>query len=311
MRHNFGSFIPRPLIGLLLVALSSVARANSTPNSPDHPAPHVQQKTIPIRLYRGFLVVAEGQFGSALERQNFLLDTGTSPSIVNIDLAAPLDLTKTPVILAALGKDSKVQGAILPEIEIGPIRVDSLPVVLSDLSRLEKDLGIPIAGVIGLDVLARATFRLDYQKKSIEFGTFTQGGITVPLPEGSSIALVEVNWGGTLVRMLVDTGSDQLVLLGKKHPLSGFFSAALTADRKTGSDPAGRTKTAAGVADRLAVQELPRAEIVLAGKKFSRAKAYWVPGSDASDFEGLLGVRSLGFRLFSFDREHRTIHLSQ
>jgi predicted aspartyl protease len=293
------------------VALSSVAWANSTPNSPDQLAPHAPQKTIPIRLYRGFLVVAEGQFGSVLEHQNLLLDTGTSPSIINIDLAASLGLTKTSAILAALGKNSEVQGAILPEIEIGPIRVDSLPVVLSDLSRLEKDLGIPIAGVIGLDVLSRATFRLDYEKKSIEFGKFTQGGITVPLLEGSSIALAEVNWGGTSVRMLVDTGSDQLVLLGKQHPLSGFLSAALTGNGKTGSDSAGRTKTAASVADRLTVQELPSAEIVLAGKKFSHAKAYWVPGSDTSDFEGLLGVRSLGFRLFSFDREHRTIHLSQ
>jgi hypothetical protein len=311
VRHNTGFFIPQTPIGLLLVALSSVAWANSTSNSPDHPAPHVQQKTTPIRLYRGFLVVAEGQFGSVLQRQNFLLDTGTSPSIINIDLAAPLDLTKTAVILAALGKDSKVQGAILPEIEIGPIRADSLPVVLSDLSRLEKDLGIPIAGVIGLDVLSRATFRLDYEKKSIEFGKFTQGGITVPLPEGSSIALAEVNWGGTLVRMLVDTGSDQLVLLGKQRPLSGSLPAPLAGDGKTARDPAGRTKTAASIADRLTVQELPPAEIVLAGKKFSRAKAYWVPGSDASDFEGLLGVRSLGFRIFSFDREHRTIHLSQ
>jgi hypothetical protein len=157
--------------------------------------------------------------------------------------------------------------------------------------------------VIGLDVLSKASFRLDYQKKSIEFGKFMPGGIAVSLPEGAGIAIAQVNWGGIPVRMMVDTGSDQLVLLGKQRPVSGETGSA--------HNFAGATTAAASIADRLSVQELPPAEIVLAGKKFARAKGYWVPGSDTSDFDGLLGVRSLGFRYFSFDTEHRTIHLSQ
>jgi hypothetical protein len=281
------------LFGLALLVVPVFASPSSTPDSPDRPAPLLQQQTISIRLYRGFLVVAEGHFGTILQHQNFLLDTGTSPSIINRDLAAPLDLRMSSAVLASVGRDSKVEQALLPEIDIGPIRVNALPVFLSDLSGLEKDLGIPIAGVIGLDVLAKASFRLDYQKKRIEFGKFTPGGIAVSLPVGSGIAVAQVTWGGIPVRMMVDTGSDQLVLLGKQPPLST------------------RSTVAASVTDKLSVQELPSAEIVLAGKKFSRAKAYWVPGSDASDFDGLLGVRALGFRSFSFDSEHRTIHLAQ
>ena len=285
------------LFGLGLLFLAAPARSRSSSDSPDHPAPQVPRKTVPVRIFRGFLVVVEGRFGSILEHQNFVLDTGTSPSIINKDLAAPLDLAKSSAILASVGRDSKAQAAILPEIEIGSIQAHSLPILLSDLSQLESDLGIPIAGIIGLDVLSRASFSLDYQKKSIQFGRFTPGGVTVSLPEGSAIALADVNWGGTPKRMVVDTGSEQLVLLGKQPPLSGVF-------RNNGT-------TAASVADRLTVQQLPPMELVLAGKKFSATKAYWVPGSDASDSDGLLGVRSLGFRRLSFDSEHRTIHLSQ
>jgi hypothetical protein len=214
-------------------------------------------------------------------------------------------------MLASVGRESKVKQAVLPEIEIGPIRVNSLSVLVSDLSSVEKDLGIPIAGVIGLDVLSKASFRLDYQKKLIEFGKFKPGGIAVSLPEGAGIAVANVMWGGISVRMMVDTGSDQLVLLGKQRPLSGEASRVLAATLEPSHDVADATTAAASIVDRLTVQELPSAEVVLAGKKFSGAKAYWVPGSDTSDFDGLLGVRALGFRSLSYDSEHRTIHLSQ
>jgi hypothetical protein len=294
----YNRLLPGVLFGLGLLILPVSAWSRSSSDSPDHPTPQVQRKTLPVRIFRGFLVVVEGRFGSIREHQNFLLDTGTSPSIINKDLAGPLDLTKSSATLASVGKDSKVQAAILPEIEIGSIQAHSLPILLSDLSQLEGDLGIPIAGIIGLDVLSRASFSLDYEKKSIQFGRFTPGGVTVPLPVGAAIALAEVNWGGTPKRMVVDTGSEQLVLLGKQPPLSGGL-------RNNG------TTTAASVADRVTVQQLPPTELMLAGKKFSAAKAYWVPGSDASDSDGLLGIRSLGFRRLSFDKEHRTIHLSQ
>src|SRR5579863_267903 len=198
--------------GLSLSVLPVFASPSSTPDSPDRPAPLVPRQTIPIRLYRGFLVVAEGHFGTILQHQNFLLDTGTSPSIINRDLAVPLDLRMSAAVLASVGRDSNAKQAVLPEIDIGPIRVHELPVFVSDLSALEKDLGIPIAGVIGLDVLSKTSFRLDYQKKWIEFGKFTPGGITVSLPVGSGIAVAQVTWGGTPVRMMVDTGSEQLVL---------------------------------------------------------------------------------------------------
>jgi hypothetical protein len=290
------------LFGLGLLILPAAAGSRSSSDSPDHPAPLVQRKTIPVRIFRGFLVVVEGRFGTILEHQNFLLDTGTSPSIVNKGLAGPLDLTESSAVLASVGQNSKVQSAILPEIEIGPIRANSLPVLLSDLSQLENDLGIPIAGIIGLDVLSRSSFSLDYGKKSIEFGRFTPGGVTVPLPAGSSIALALVNWGGTPKRMVVDTGSEQLVLLGKEPPFAGIVRA---------DGGSGGTATAASVVNRMTVQQLPPGDVVLAGRKFSASKAFWVPGSDASDSDGLLGVRSLGFRRLSFDSQTRTIHLSQ
>jgi hypothetical protein len=295
----YNRLIPWALFGLTLLILPAAARSRSSSDSPDHPFPQVQRKTIPVRIIRGFLVVVEGRFGSVLQHQNFLLDTGTSPSIINKDLAAPLDLTKSSAVLASVGRDSKVQSAVLPEIDIGPIRAVALPVLLSDLSQLESDLGIPIAGIVGLDVLSKASFSLDYTRKSLEFGRFTPGGVTVALPAGSSIALAEISWGGASKRMVVDTGSEQLVLLGNEPPLA----AALHSN--------GGTATAASVANRLTVQQLPPADIVLAGKKFSAPKAYWVPGSDASDSDGLLGIRALGFRRLSFDSQSRTLHLSQ
>jgi len=57
-------------------------------------------------------VVAVCQFGDTFEHRNFLLDTGATPSILNARLVKRLGLS-------------------------------------TDLSRLERELGIPLAGLFG------------------------------------------------------------------------------------------------------------------------------------------------------------------
>ena len=46
------------------------------------------------------------------------------------------------------------QQAVLPSVQIGTLRAESLPVLIRDLGFLQKDLGIRIDAVIGLDVLS-------------------------------------------------------------------------------------------------------------------------------------------------------------
>lgn len=255
---------------------------------------------VPLKIYRNFLVVAEGQLGGAPERQNFLLDTGTAPSIINIRLAKELGLATIPSTFTALGKTIPTQAAVIPEIELGPIRAVSVPVRVQDITQLEHDLGVPISGIIGLDVLSKSSFHLDYEKREIEFGNVSNTGIPVPYDAHAGIAVAEVALAGKAVRMLVDTGSDRFVLLGGNFAEVGWLALRNT------------SQSGASLGDRrVPVQEFSAPDIILGGQHFGNDRAYFVPGSADPEFDGLLGVRALGFRGLSFDQSCGTIHLKK
>jgi hypothetical protein len=57
------------------------------------------------------------------------------------------------------------------------------------------------------------------------------------------------------------------------------------------------------------IQELAAPEIVLGGQHFTKYRGYLVPGGADPVFDGLLGVRALGFRSLSYDRARGTIYL--
>jgi len=240
-------------------------------------------------------VVAEGQFGGVNERENFVIDTGTSPSIINTRIAKQLALS------VASGQETGIAGklasnvAILPELKIGPIHAISLPVFVMDLSRLERDLGIPIAGQLGLDVLARTSFRLDYKLKVLEFGEVDQRGVPIPVDSNLPIAVLPVIVAGKSIRLLVDSGTDRLVVFGRRtgQPLPEPFSVQ------------GReARMAAGL-----TIETPSVNMLVDGSKYSVEKAYLIPRSEDALFDGLVGVRALGFLAITFDLKSHTVYL--
>lgn len=271
--------------------------AATPPKNPSHHSVRsIPRGTIPVKVYRGFLVVAEGQFGGTSERQNFIIDTGTSPSILNIGVAKHLDLTLSPAKLSAIGRDSKTLAAIVPEIRFGPLQAMSVPVLVTDLSPVERDLNLPIAGILGMDVLGRNSFRLDYENQVIEFGEIAPAGIPVNLSARSDLPIAEIKIGGKLLHLLVDTGSDRLV----------FFGARSAAEFP--SNTANNLLQGNSVASRVPVRAVSPLEFELSGQRFHQ-NAYYVPDSEEPLFDGLLSVRSLGIRVLSLDANRRIVYL--
>jgi hypothetical protein len=242
------------------------------------------------------LVVAEGQFGAAIERQNFIIDTGTSPSILNFGVARRLGLPLSQAKLSAIGRQSETLAAMVPEIRLGPLQAVSVPVLVMDLSSVEHDLNLSIAGILGMDVLSKSSFRLDYANQLIEFGDFAPEGIPINLSTGADLPIAEIKAGGKLLRLLVDTGSDRLVLFGVR-------SAAEISSNTTNSLLQGSS-----VASPVPVRSASSLEFELSGQRF-RQNAYFVPGSEEPLFDGLLSVRSLGIRVLSLDANRRVVYL--
>lgn len=273
--------------------------AATPPKNPSHHSDHlIPRGSIPVKVYRGFLVVAEGQFGAASDRQNFIIDTGTSPSIINIGVAKHLELPLSQAKLSAIGRDSDTLGATLPEIRLGPLQLMSVPVLVADLSAIERDLNVPIAAILGMDVLGKRSFRLDYGNQLIEFGEIAPVGIPVSLSARADLPIAEVKIGGKLLHLLVDTGADHLV----------FFGARSAAEFSSKS--ANRPLQGNSVASAVLVRAISSLEFELSGEHF-RQNAYFVPGSEEALFDGLLSVRSMGFRILSLDAARRVVYLSK
>jgi Aspartyl protease len=271
--------------------------AATPPKNPSHHSGHsIPAGTIPVKVYRGFLVVAEGQFGGTSERQNFIIDTGTSPSILNIGAAKHLDLTLSRAKLSAIGRDSQTLAAIVPEIRLGPLQALSVPVLVTDLTAVERDLNLPIAGILGMDVLGRTSFRLDYGSRLMEFGEIAPVGIPVNLSARTDLPIAEIKIGGKLLRLLVDTGSDHLVFFGARS--AAEFSPTSTKEMLQGNS----------VTATVPVRAVSSLEFELSGHRFQQ-DAYFVPDSEEPLFDGLLSVRSLGIRVLSLDANRRVIYL--
>ncbi len=291
----------RTFAGLMLQAgllvWSGCARAATCAVNPGDSGDSGQQRT-QLKIYRNFLVVAEGQIGGAPERLNFVLDTGASPSVINLKVAIELGLRTIPSSTVALGTQVSTQATTIPEIDLGPIRASCLPVLVKDLSQMESDMGISIAGIIGMDVLSKSNFRLDYDKREIEFGDISHQGVPVHFDERTGIAVANVSIAGKPVRMLVDTGSEFVVLLGGNFGDVGWLPLR------------NASQSGASLADqKMRIQEFSAPDIRLGGRHFSKDTAYLVPGSTDPVFDGLLGVRALGFRSLSYDRARGTIYL--
>jgi predicted aspartyl protease len=281
------------LIGTMLFSSGAEGAEKHMNSTPSADSRQMLESVIPVAVYNGFLVVVSGQIGG--RKQNFIVDTGTAPSILNARLAKKMGLRVTETTLMAIGRSVKTGNAVVPDLELGPIRAKELFMNVMDLSQWEKNIGIELAGILGMDVLGRASFRLDYEKKELIFGTVGEEGIAVGYNPMTGLALAEAIVQGRRVRLIVDTGSDLVVVYGENW---GDSPRAVIATRD------GRS-----VAGQVAARPILKPEMELGGKQFHGLRTYCVPSAAGAGYDGFFGVRALKLRGITFDRESQTVRL--
>jgi predicted aspartyl protease len=246
---------------------------------------------IPFKLYNDHLIVVKGTLG-ALENVNILLDTGKSPTAVSTKVASQLQLQGHRELMLLSNGTMDVESVVLPQIRVGPLRVESLRTVVQDLSYLERNLGVSVEGIAGLDVLKRRSFAIDYKRKKIVFELPMPTTKTVPFETLVPFATVRAIVGGQEMRLLVDSGTPGLLLYRsrvkvKLEEVSNRDPAIITAAGEM------RTRFARASNVRLGEENLGPQNVVLAD----------VDVNPKYEFEGLLGFKQLGFRKVWLDFE--------
>jgi predicted aspartyl protease len=275
------------LLGAVLLCGSLPLAANAQQNA------SAQSWEVPFTLYRNFMIVVQGSIGD-LDRLNFLVDTGTNPSVIDKRITKKLHVNGYKGKLPVVSGEMATSEVLIPSVNIGPVSQTAVRMAVEDLNMLEHDLGIRIDAMVGLDVLSCRNFRIDYEARSITFGPINssaeQGAAFQSEPP---FVTVEMRMNQQPVHLLVDTGSPELVLF-ESHIASPLRALA------------GTIRSLRNLNGILPLREVQLSDTQLGNSSFGAKRAY--VASDHNNnltFDGLLGVSALHVRQVSFDFERR------
>ena len=139
----------------------------------------------------------------------FLLDTGSTTSVVERELGADLGLKplQETVIRTATGTEG-VPIARVHQIDVGSQSARTVLVLCSEMDGV-RSLDENIRGILGFNFLSRLRYTLDYKRKKLRFeGDGAIEGTRIPFdPSGRSIILSAGH-----LRLLLDTGATGIFL---------------------------------------------------------------------------------------------------
>jgi predicted aspartyl protease len=243
-------------------------------------------------VYWGYLVIAEGSIGD-IQKLNFLVDTGSYPSVVDQTIAHNLGLAEQPGRLNLSNKSVPTRLVALPSLLVGPVRVESLPVLTEDLSFLRKALGYKVDAIVGLDVLGKSSFTINYRTKEMLFGPVESLTFSAPFDTDVPIVTIRTKFQNQQLRLVVDTGTPDLMLFQSRMPDS------------TGLQTLGTGKTA-NLSGTFRLKKVRIPEVYLGNETIGAQIAFVVDDQkdDGDNFDGVLGIRGPQFWKIAFDFEH-------
>jgi predicted aspartyl protease len=264
------------------------------------------QSNIPFRLLGEHLIVVRGSLGDLTDR-NLVIDTGAYPSIIDSSVAHKLHISGHREELDAVNHKMSRPVVIVPSIEVGPIRAQALRVMTADLSDASQAFGMRIDALIGLDVLQRMSFRVDYRAKRIFFGEFEPVPCSVPFEWTGGMLTVDLQSDSNRLRMLVDTGAQSTLLLGSHLGLTGR----------------GSSREFTNLGGNFRLREVTLKEVQLGDSDLGSQAVYVADSSHPPDypFDGFLSTIQFEQIAFDFERHrfswstrkalNRTVHLAQ
>jgi Aspartyl protease len=243
--------------------------------------------------YAGYLVIAEGEIGN-INKLNFLVDTRACPSVVDQKIAHDLKLAEQPERVYLWSKSVQARQVVIPSLTLGPVRIESIPVLAEDLSFLQKALGFKVHAIVGLDVLRKSSFTINYKTKEILFGPPESLTYSVPFETDTPVVTVRMGFHDRRLRMVVDSGGPDLTLFRSRVSEATGLQALGTETVADASGTFQRTKV-----------RIP--ELHLGKETVGTQTAFLVDDrkDEGDDFDGVLGLRGLQFWKVAFDFENR------
>jgi len=223
-----------------------------------------------------------------------LVDTGASPSVIDQKVARRLHLTDHPDRVNLWTKSFQTGRVVLPFLRLGPVQAQFLPVLTEDLSFLQKAIGRRVDGIVGLDVLRKSSFTINYRTKELKFGPVDSLTFSAPFDTDTPVVTVRTTFRNQNLRLVVDTGGPDLMLFQSRVQGSIQFEEL-------------GTETVADVGGTFRRRRVQIPDVYL-GKQLIGTQIGFVVDDrkdEGDDFDGVLGVKGPQFWKVAFDFEHR------
>jgi hypothetical protein len=256
------------------------------------------EQAVPFRMEKGYLIVAKCSIGG-LQDLTAIVDTGVTETVVDSTIVQRLHLVAKSDTATFVAQDQPVNSVVLPSLNFGPIHTDSLAAIATDLSGLRQQFGFRAEVLIGMDVLHRSSFTIDYKARLLAFEPPTSSfSHATTLLDGERFALVDALISGRPRRLQLDTGLPGLVIYR---------------DRIRGQLPVQSETvitTFSTVASSLHVSSIDGQQLHV-----GNWSAYQLPASVVDrgsqmfvEFDGLLGARILTSHRFRLDFDHKMVY---
>ena len=261
-----------------------------------------KQTDLPFRLIDGWAVVVKGTIGGEPSR-TILIDTGAVPSAISKEMAKKLGLLGSAEQVSVMNRVIGVERVRVPNVQVGPVAANSFDMVAADFGTIEQALHTRLDAVIGLDLLGRQNFTIDYRGKKILFGIGVQAvdSVTFQLRHaaGGTYVLVPMESGGEKFQMLLDTGTKDITLFRPR--LKGSLQQIRLRSEDVTINAGGSGKSSEIVIPSLRLGSLAR----------SQQAAYVLTTSETElrDFDGMLGPIAIGAVAVEFDFDRKIITL--
>ncbi len=252
---------------------------------------------LPFRLHQGHLIVVKGAIGAA-DLLDFLIDTGTSHSLIDKNTARKLRLQTLPgwYEVEGFSKNDQARKVIVPELRIGPLAVASASLLVVDLSSPSWPAPA-IDGVIGLDLLQLSSFRIDFKSRHISFGSLESSPSAVPLRTVFPLLSVELGIGIHRAWLMVDTGPPRITLFPNR--MRSRLRDLLVRG----------TKRAQGVGGLSELRDVELDTIRLGPTEWRHVPAFLMDADELSfaNLDGVLAPSSLPIGSIDFDFQHNRL----
>lgn len=258
--------------------------------------------TVPFTLAKNLIVVEaeiNGVFG------NYLVDTGAQAIVLNRPHFGPDDIETVAMDHAPPsgvgGAMQDVQGAVNLKLDWGPIQIGGLRGLVMDLTHLEKSIEVPVAGIIGFNVLERFQIHFDYAAQELtlyslddDFQPLVQSDLGEPTQVTAfemvaHIPVFPVQIAGFELRMGLDSGAGGAMLFERwQTTLDGQYEFIERTELR-GGDKNVQMGDVVRI-DNMRVQDIDYADLTF---RFNDIAAY---SGDSVPMDGLLGYEFLKTR---------------